>query len=324
MNHDSTRRLRVGLLVLGTGGLFVALLLVIAGSSMHRDVRSYFVSFDESVKGMVVGSKVNFQGVPIGAVADIRFDAGHTLVEIRVDPNKATLQESTRARLDRLLVTGQVTIELEGYEAGSKELADGATIRSQRLDPIEELKSSLPEILQKVDILIDRATSLVARSEHLLGPENGARIERILDATAVALEALPKEIEATGSELRATIAAYRPVAEDARALLANLSEVAAEDISPTMGATREMLASVSRTAAALEASAVGIERLTQEAAGILGGNRGALRVLLTNANDAMRELRAFARQVRTTPQSLVFGVEDGEIAVPASPSGGNR
>ena len=322
--HDPTRRLRVGILVLCTGGLFVALLAFVAGSSLHREMRHHFIRFDENVKGMLVGSKVNFQGVPIGAVADIRFEQGHTLVEIRIDPKKAVVQDVTRARLDRLLVTGQVTIELEGYRVDAKALADGELIGAEHSDPIEEIKSSLPAMLQRVDLLLDRTTDLVSRAEQFLSPENEARVAGILDALRRALDAVPAELGRSGAELRGTIAAFRPLADEARATLQHFGEIADREIAPSAQALRTTLGTLERGAVALEATANAFTRVAQETEGILGTNRGVLRSLLVGAGDAMRELRAFARQIRVAPDSLVFGVEDHEIELPATPVGGGR
>jgi len=92
---QNSRRFRLGLYVLGAGALFVSLLLFLAQSSFHGERASYFIMFDENVKGMVAGSKVNFQGVPIGVVADLRFQDGRTLVELRVDPTRAAIQDVT-------------------------------------------------------------------------------------------------------------------------------------------------------------------------------------------------------------------------------------
>ena len=322
--HDNLRRWRVGLLVLGTGGLFVALIAFIAGSSVQREFKTYFIRFDENVKGMVVGSKVNFQGVPIGAVRDIRYESGHTVVEVRVDPEKAAVQTATRARLDRLLVTGQVTIELEGWDENAKTLADRGDIKAERSDPIEELKLNLPSVLQKVELLVDRTTDLVARTEQFLGAENQARVGRVLDATERALVTLPSELTRTGDELRATIAAFRPLADEARGALARVDAIVSNEGGATAQALRAALAAIERGAGAFELTAAAVEKAAVEAQGILGGNRNVLRSLLVGVNDTVRELRAVARQIRAAPQSLVFGADQAEIDVPARPAGGGR
>src|SRR5262245_33590827 len=101
MNPYSThaRRFRVGMLVLGCVSLFLAMVAFVLRRGFAEQLVEYRIAFADSVKGMVVGSKVNFQGVPIGDVADIRFVRGRTMVTIRVDAKKASLQTVTKARL---------------------------------------------------------------------------------------------------------------------------------------------------------------------------------------------------------------------------------
>ena len=110
---QSSRRLRLGILSLIAGTAFLGLLGFVLQGALKDNRVNYYILFEENVKGMVVGSKVNFQGVPFGMVSDIRFQSGSTLVELSVDPTRAVIQDITRARLDRLLVTGQA----EGDEA---------------------------------------------------------------------------------------------------------------------------------------------------------------------------------------------------------------
>ena len=84
-----TRRLRLGILALVAGCAFFGLLAFVLQGALGDERVSYFIVFEENVKGMVIGSKVNFQGVPIGMVQDIRFQGGKTLVELSVDPTRA-------------------------------------------------------------------------------------------------------------------------------------------------------------------------------------------------------------------------------------------
>ena len=65
----------MGALLLGTAALFVGLLAYVVGVSVAADRSSYYLLFIENVKGLVPGSKVNFQGIPVGSVVDIRFKA---------------------------------------------------------------------------------------------------------------------------------------------------------------------------------------------------------------------------------------------------------
>ena len=86
------RRFRLGLLTLFAGVAFFGLLGFVLQGVLGNDHVAYFILFEENVKGMVIGSKVNFQGVPIGMVQDIRFQDGRTLVDhIAAGPRVLTI-----------------------------------------------------------------------------------------------------------------------------------------------------------------------------------------------------------------------------------------
>jgi phospholipid/cholesterol/gamma-HCH transport system substrate-binding protein len=216
-----SRRFRLGLLALFAGGLFVLLLGFILHKSTGREQASYFILFQENVKGMVVGSKVNFQGVPIGVVADMRFQQGKTLVELRVDPTRASIQDITRARMDRLLVTGQVTVELEGYGPEGKPLVPGAVIEPKE-DPLHALTGSIPEVVDRASGVLARLDRVLALAEQALGPMNQAHLTATLQhaeraAQGVAERTLPA-LDAALGEARSTLAAGRGTAEAATAV----------------------------------------------------------------------------------------------------------
>jgi phospholipid/cholesterol/gamma-HCH transport system substrate-binding protein len=279
------RRLRLGLFVLGTGVLFVALLSFVLQNSLGRARASYFILFTENVKGMVVGSKVNFQGVPIGVVADMRFQDGKTLVELRVDPSRAELQDLTRARMDRLLVTGQVTVELEGYGATGKTLEPGSFIEPKG-DPMHQLTASLPDVVDRAATVLGRLDRVLGDTELLLRPDNRARI----DAMLANAEAASRELA------QRTLPAATAMFADARTTAASAQQAV-------------------EALARLEGDLRGVLRETQAlAAGVRGPAQAALAGLRTTFDD----LRALARQLKLAPDSLLFGVR------PAAPSGGER
>ncbi len=286
------RRLRLGLFVLGTGVLFTALLGFILQNSLGRARASYFILFTENVKGMVVGSKVNFQGVPIGVVHDMRFQDGKTLVELRVDPTRANLQDLTCARMDRLLVTGQVTVELEGYGPTGKTLAPGAFIRPKE-DPLHALTASLPEVVDRAASVLARLDRVLASSEDVLGEPNRARIEAMLANAAAASRELA---ERTIPAATAMFAEARATAAQATAT-ASAAQGAVEALGGLEGELRGML---------------------REATALAAGVRGPAQATLAGLRAAFDDLRALARQLKLAPDSLLFGVR------PAAPVGGER
>jgi phospholipid/cholesterol/gamma-HCH transport system substrate-binding protein len=262
------RRFRLGLYVLGTGGLFLGLLGFILRNSLQGERASYYILFRENVKGMVVGSRVNFQGVPIGVVSDMRFQDGQTLVELRVDPTRANIQDLTSARMDRLLVTGQVTVELEGYGPAGRSLPPGAFIRPKE-DPLHSLTGSLPEVVASAASVLDRIDRVLQRAESMLNDENQAHVAQML------------------------------------ADCQRLAAVLADEVAP---AATTMLQDASVSARRLADLSPEATALLREATALAAGLRGPAQVALANFRGALDEVRALARQLKLAPDSLLFGV----------------
>jgi phospholipid/cholesterol/gamma-HCH transport system substrate-binding protein len=288
--QSGSRRFRLGLFVLGAGGLFVLMLAFLLQGSFDGSRVSYFILFHENVKGMVVGSKVNFQGVPIGAVKDIRFQDGKTMVEVLVDPTRANIQDLTRARLDRLLVTGQVTVELEGYGPLGKSMPPGAFLQPKE-DPLHSLTGTLPETMEQAMATLRQLEATLQRAEALLGDGNQARVAAILanleSGTRQFAEQTAPALTSLVAEVRATNAAYA-------ALPPQLQQQVAE-LGPELAAT------------------------LREVQSLAGGLRGPVQTALSSLRLALDDVRGFARQLRLAPDSLLFGVQR-----PAAPPGGER
>ena len=289
-----SRRFRLGLFVLGTGGLFVALLAFILQNSLNAARATYFILFAENVKGMVAGSKVNFQGVPIGVVRDIRFQDGKTVVELRVDPSRATIQDLTTARMDRLLVTGQVTIELEGYGAKGKPLPQGSFIQTKG-DPLSSLTATIPEVVDRAAKVLQRLDGMLVRAEALLGDDNQAHVRGIL-----------------GNLERGTAGLADTVVPEAVALLR-------ETRTTVLPAGVAALQDVRTTAAALQRIEPQLAVFAREATALAAGLRGPAQQALATIRQALDDVRGLARQLKLAPDSLLFGVER-----PAMPAGGTR
>ncbi|MFT4843422.1 MAG: phospholipid/cholesterol/gamma-HCH transport system substrate-binding protein [Planctomycetota bacterium] len=296
----NTRRFRLGLFVLGTGAMFVMLLVFIMQSSFDRERATYYIMFSENVKGMVIGSKVNFQGVPIGVVKDMRFQDGSTLVELSVNPSRASIQDVTRARMDRLLVTGQVSVELEGYAGSGTALPPDSFIEPKE-DPMNSLKASLPEVVAQAAQVLERLDHVLGNADALLSDNNQAMVTAILAhaeraARQLADETMP-EVGALVADARRTIQAAENTAHAATN--------SAEAVTATMAAM-----------ARLEADLHGLLR---ESTAIVTGVRGPALATFSGFRSTLDDLRGLLRQLKLAPDSLLFGVNH-----PAAPVGGKR
>ena len=312
----SATEFRVGLLTLVCLAVFLGLLGIVSGAALREWREVYYVRFAENVKGMAVGSVVNFQGIPIGEVTDMRFDGGDTLVEVEVDPERAVMQASTVARIDRALVTGQVTIELEGYARGGVPLPVGAQIPSVA-SPIDELADTLPGMLSAID-------DTFGRVRVLLDDERLARLDRVLDATERAMAAVPPSVGRVEAAAVATLVELEGAARDARVHMASL-DVHAGDVARTIGTARTDLV---RVLERLDAAVLAVDHNLATALATIERTAGELGAPAARAvrevRDAVRAVRVLAERLGDAPSSLVWGARADDIDVPATPRGGGR
>lgn len=149
--------IRVGVFVTAAGAILVGGLLWIAGSSLLRPVAQYNVRFKESVSGLNASANVEYQGVVVGRVADIRLTADMPpQVDVLITlPPTTPIREDTRAALVGSLVTGIKFIELQGGSESSPPLPPGGTIPGSA--------ASLQEFRDKLAEIGDRALSILKR-----------------------------------------------------------------------------------------------------------------------------------------------------------------
>ena len=62
----------IGAFVIGAIALFLAGLMVLGGGQLFTKRETYVIYFPGSVNGLKVGAAVNFRGVTIGEVTDVR------------------------------------------------------------------------------------------------------------------------------------------------------------------------------------------------------------------------------------------------------------
>jgi paraquat-inducible protein B len=170
MNRKTNKAL-IGAFVVGAVVIFAVGLSVIGSGKIFRTTRKFVLFFDGSIKGLNVGAAVNFRGVKIGTVSDIRLVLNpqdysvFIPVVIEIDPTIITgiketfpnpkgylrfVERGMRARLDILsFVTGQLVVSLDFYPDKparfvglSKEYPEIPTLPS----PIDELSKTLNDL----------------------------------------------------------------------------------------------------------------------------------------------------------------------------------
>ncbi len=228
----------------------------------------YLLYFDESVRGLAIGAPVEFRGIKVGEVADVRLEFDRKAARFRIpvlveieperftDPNASDAER--RATIDRLvaaglraqlktgnLVTGQLIVALDMFpSARPAQVVWNA--------PVPEFPT-VPAPLQEITANL---TQLVQR-----------------------LGKLP--VEQIGAELRDSLAALRMTLEGTH------------DVGPALKTT---LAEANQTLGSANAL-IGPD----------SGMDTELRRTLFELSEAARSLGLAAEQIQTQPQSLLFG-----------------
>jgi phospholipid/cholesterol/gamma-HCH transport system substrate-binding protein len=281
----------IGVFTLATAAFLLLFGLWAAKYSSERDWTYYDVIFDEAVTGLTEGGSVQYNGISVGSVEDLRLDPKDprrviARVKLRVE---TPVKTDTRAKLSFTGLTGTAFIQLTGGTPKAPALAarSGSGIGrgdDDRVPVIQTEASALQNIAET-------ANRLVRRLDQVLSDENIGNINRTLD-----------NIEhATGA-----IAAQR---EDLGALIRN-ARVSSEKLATTLDTTnaaitdidRELVDKLPALIAKLDSTLARLDTAAGSANAILDENRGAVRNFtqdgLGQLGPTLEELRALVRDLR--------------------------
>lgn len=186
-------------------GMFVSVLWL-AGSQFNRQVNKYDIFFTGSVTGLSVGAPVNYNGVSIGKVTEIRLDPSNpdqVRVTVELDAS-APVKSDSVASLELTGITGVYYVEISG---GTREAPAIAKLEGQRLPVIASRPSRLQSFVASVPEVLSRAIDVEDRMAKLLSDRNLAAIAGTLQNLEQISGDLAKskKIDAVADEAIATL-----------------------------------------------------------------------------------------------------------------------
>ena len=208
----------VGTVVLLLVALAAAAVVWLVASGQRRDVQSWRILFErQSLEGLQVRSDVRMKGIRVGAVTSFSFSTRRAgAVEVVVGINPSTpVRQSTRAVVDRNLVTGLATIRLLNLDETSPRL-DAAAGENEAV--IAEGESQLQQLSDTVSQLAETTDDTMRRVNALLSPGNLAAIS----ATLEQLRGLTRTANGLALHLDDTVATFDQSARAVRTTVAGL------------------------------------------------------------------------------------------------------
>ena len=310
----------IGAFVVGAIVLAIAAVLLLGTGDLFVKKPRFVLYFKGSVKGLSVGSPVNFRGVNIGTVTDIRLVMGMSPSDIRIpvtiEINPASFErsnqmvkqmsEQSKEDINKLiqaglrgqlqlqsLLTGQLFIQLDFYPGtavhlvGNTEYPEIPTIPT----PIEKITKKLENF--PVEKLMN---NVISASEGLNALVNSPELHQAILSLSDSLRQIDRL--AKSPELRQSITSLHRALDDLGTLSRNLNErlgPLSSDMHATLNESRLAMAQA---------------RATLESAQHLVDDQQ----VLYSIDNALAEIAAAARSVRELsnflerqPQSLLRG-----------------
>ncbi len=325
----------IGAFVVGAIALIVVGVLIFGGAQWFKETTRWVAYFPGSVKGLRVGASVDFRGVRVGRVVEIRaeYDAETDKILIpvimEIDPQAIVVKgadqidrarfakqmiegEGLRAQLQmESMVTGLLFIELDllpdtpiRLVGGSDQYPEMPTVPS-KLEELQEqarkVVQDIPTLINNVNGLLVELTSLFERNKEKID-KTISNIEHITDA----LEKESPEIEKMMADAAQAVASIRRTSDT----IDELIQMNADNIGGTVVAWRETADSVRRMADQLN------QMVAENRDGLRDFTQSGLYEFTGLAQDAQRmvqQITRIAEELERDPARFLFGEKGGGV-----------
>ncbi|TAN05849.1 MAG: MCE family protein [Rhodanobacteraceae bacterium] len=257
-------------------------------TSLSKQHHYYDIVFTEAVTGLSKGSPVQYNGIQIGEVSQLKLDAKDprkVLARIQVAAD-TPIKTDTRAKLGLLGLTGVAFVQLTGGAPSSQPLMPTPA------NPVPEIKSESSALTRLLASGGDVMTSLngaLDRLNQIVSSQNVQRINNTLE-----------NINQTTS----TLAAER----HDLAVLIQQSAAASKQLNETLaGANRLVNGPGKKTLDGAARAMASLQQATQTLNQLLEDNQGALQSGLRGVDQVgptLRELRATLRDIHQLTEKL--------------------
>jgi phospholipid/cholesterol/gamma-HCH transport system substrate-binding protein len=173
----------VGAFVLAMIFLAFAAVLWLARGALNKEYARYDIYYHGPVTGLRQGAEVDYSGVPVGKVADVRIDphnVGRIRVRVEID-EEVPIKVDARASVETNILSGVSYILIEG---GTQDAPLLTAKRGQEYPVIHAHRSRLASVTARAPELLEKLNETAERVNRLLDEKN----RQALAATLANLE----------------------------------------------------------------------------------------------------------------------------------------
>jgi len=266
----------------------VVFALWLARTSVNRQYHYYDIVFTESVTGLSKGGAVQYNGIQVGEVSQLKLDPRDprkVVARVRLAAD-TPVKMDTRAKLGLLGLTGVAFIQLTG---GKPESAPLLPTPDNPVPQIPSESSALSQLLNSGADIVTSLNGILAKADSLLSQENIDRINRTL------------------AHLDQTMGAVADERDDIRTLLQQAT-AASKELNETLHSTNALVNNQGKaTLDSARAALASLQHTSETLDKLLAENRGSLQSGLEGVSQlgpALRELRGTLRDIRGLTQKL--------------------
>lgn len=262
---------RVGAFVIGGFLSMILFILWLNKFGFGESYQMYHIYFNGSVSGLKTGASVQYRGVPIGKVFNIKISPQNIeqiLVNVKIEEN-IVIKEDMVATLESHGLTGISYIQIHGGTESGRDLRSmtkkGIPTIASRSSLYEKVAGTLPDIMKKMDGLVTDIRGVFSDENRVAFSKVMQNIEDITsyfrpnqgeDKEAFILELTKtiKDLDQALLEVKSMSFEFTQILKDNRGGLKEFTTTGLNSFTQFMTEGRESLAAIRRVSESLERS----------------------------------------------------------------------
>lgn len=288
----------IGLFALGGLGALFLFALWIGRVQLDQTYKYYEVIFPGSVAGLTESGVVQYNGIPVGRVVELRLavdDPSKVVAFVEVDA-RTPVKEDTNAQLELFGLTGVGFIELSGGSQASPPLMPKG---SETYGTIYAAQSNFQELFMSAPDAIQNANALIV-DLRVLVRENRQSVAQVMRN----METLSAQLAGSSNDIAETLANINSISASLEGVATSADELLQDDVAVLIREARMAATSYRKVADELEDilgdNRPAIDRFAQD-------GLGQLPRLIEESRDMVAALERFVSRAEGDPALFLLG-----------------
>jgi len=182
----------VGAFVLAVISLAFVAVLSLGRVEFAQDLKRYYIFFKGSVTGLSKGSVVQYNGITVGRVVDVRVDPDDLekiQVMVEIDKDLVPIKTDARAFVDTNLLSGVATIQIRGGTRDAKDLEPEPGHRYPTIaagsSVFQHVTEAGPQLLDRLTVVADNLNALLSEQNRQAVADSLKNVRTITEAFVV-------------------------------------------------------------------------------------------------------------------------------------------